>query len=351
MRDSAVALASQGKMQLAKPLLEQLAARDSTDATVQKWLGFVLLTDSQVLPDSAARRMQRMRARSALGRSLRLGLRDSQVSAVFAAIPENGGSDTQHSSNAEIDGIMRNAETAYAGGDYRKAFLLYQKALVLDPKLYTAALYSGDTYVHSQTVDSAYIWYDRATKIDPHRETAWRYWSDILLKQGKFDEAGDKAIRALIAEPYSRFSRSALAEWAGKTKTVVSFPLISMPEGTAEKPATPARAAYDSVRLLFKGRDGKATALFKSTFPNESEYRHSVHEERMALRAAYARDTTYAGTQMIKRMDDANMLEAFILIAVADEGIAAEYEAYRRDFQDVLEQFLKTFVMKAQESK
>lgn len=346
-RDSAIALVLSYKPQIALPMLERVALKDPKDVEIHEHLGLVLLTMSANAPDAESRRLQRVRARTALETAVKLGSRNSQAIAVLANIPPDGGNDVTYSSNAQVDSVMRKGEKAFSSGDYREAFAQYQMALALDPMQYTAALYSGDTFLHVPALDSAYMWYARATQINPDRETAWRYWSDVLLKNGKLDEARDKAVQAMIAEPYSRFSRSALGEWAGRSKTRIGFPLIDLPIGTKEKPAAAARLAFDSVRLAWKGTDVKGGAPFKAAFPTETVYRHSVAEERAALWAAYNAEPASIATANIKKMDDAGVLEAFILIVAADDGIATEYPNYRRDFRDVLEKFWMSFVIGA----
>ncbi len=128
---------------------------------------------------------------------------------------------------------MQAGDSAFGAGDYPLAFTFYQKALALDPTMYHAALFSGDTFVLSGSVDSGYFWYARATEIDLNRETAWRYWSDVLLKHNQLDEARDKAIEALVAEPYNRISSSALSAWAKRARVKLSLPLIELVAPTA----------------------------------------------------------------------------------------------------------------------
>ena len=91
-------------------------------------------------------------------------------------ITADGGNEPTSSSKTDVDDAMKKAESAYSAGDYRITFTIYQKAFALDPTLYDAAVFSGDTYLHTPVVDSAYVWYARATEIHPNRETAWRYW-------------------------------------------------------------------------------------------------------------------------------------------------------------------------------
>ena len=346
-RDSALALANQGRNGEAIPLLERLVASDSTDTFILEKLGLSLLKVSATYTDPASRRQQRVRARSMFEKAVRLGSKSEQIRALVESMPADGGVDPTYSANAGVDDAMQKAEAAFSAGDYRLAFTLYQKALALDPNLYTAALFSGDTYVHTPNVDSAYVWYARATQINPDRETAWRYWSDVLLKNGNVDEAGVKAIETMIAEPYSRFSRSALSSWAEKAKVQVGFPRISLAPGTAASPSAPARLAYDSVRSAFKGADETGGTAFRTAYPSETKYRHSLREELAALQAAYRVDPANSATINLRKMDEAGVLESFVLIAGADEGVSQDYVDYRRSHRDNIRKFWTAFVIGA----
>jgi tetratricopeptide (TPR) repeat protein len=286
LRDSALALVDQRKIREAHPLLERALLAHPADALIHERLGFALLTLTGTLPDAAARKQQRLRARTLFARAIALGSKDQQVQAMLDAIPEDGGADVSYSDSPAADDAMRRAEVAYSSGDYRTAFAEYQKALAVDSTLYDAALFSGDTYLHTQPLDSAYLWYGRATRINPDREAAWRYWSDVLLKQSRPDDAVEKAIEAIVAEPYSRVSRQALAAWAQRTRTRVALPRVMLP--IRDTTATPSAGwvAYDSVRRAWQGTAGSRSAAFAAAYPDEPRYRHSLAEEREALRAA-----------------------------------------------------------------
>ena len=66
---------------------------------------------------------------------------------------------------------------------------MYQRALLLDPKLYEAALFIGDVYFKTADQVKAVEWFARAVAINPDRETAYRYWGDCL------DEAGQSRLK------------------------------------------------------------------------------------------------------------------------------------------------------------
>lgn len=347
LRDSALALADARKGREARPLFEQLVARDSSDRVLLERLGFILLETSGALPDASARKAQRAQVRQLFAKAVALGSTNQQVVAIAELIPADGGNDATFSGNKDVNASMTQAEAAYSAGDYRKALALYQRALALDPALYDAALFSGDTYLHLQSIDSAYLWYAHATEINPDRETAWRYWSDVLLRHDRSNEARDKAVEAAVAEPFNRLSRTAIIAWGQRTRTPLGFPRVSLPVHDTAAIHSPAWLAYDSVRRVWQGAGGRRSSAFVVAYPSDTGYRHSVKEEKAALQAAWRAATSDSATSNLKQLDEAGLLEAWIFYLRADAGIAVEYPAYLRTHRDELRRFWTAFVIGA----
>lgn len=331
----AVALFDQGEHRQALPLFQKLAQDGSKAPIVYERLGFLLLEMSGAPKEADARRRQRAEARRMFEKALQLGSRDLQVRALHDGMPEDGGGDADFSKNPAVQEAMRVAEAAYSARDFGAAFAAYQKALTLDPTLYEAAVFSGDTYLHRAPLDSAYVWYARATQIDPDRELAWRYWSDVLLKHDRRDEAKERAIRAIIAEPHQRMGFQAISSWAQVTHRSPEWPPAFDPADNATR-GTAARTAYDSVRAAWRGADGRGGPVFRQAYPGDSVYRHSLQEEVAALRAAAKVTTTETGVLVLRDLDSAELLEAFILFRRVDAGIAQDYDAYRREHREQL---------------
>jgi len=84
------------------------------------------------------------------------------------SIAFDGGEEAAFSAHKEAEKLMQRAEAAFTTGKLDDALSLYQQALQLDPKLYYAALFSGDVYTHRQKYEDAEKWYQRAIAIDPY---------------------------------------------------------------------------------------------------------------------------------------------------------------------------------------
>ena len=272
------------------------------------------------------------------------------------------------SSKKEADQALRDGEAAFAKGDMEKALEFYQRGFALDPKLYEAALYIGDVYYKTAEQRKASEWFAKAVSINPDRETAYRYWGDSLMKQGRVTEAGEKFVEAYIAEPYSRLARGGFVNWAQKVNVDIAHPEVEIPTNVAPKSENETTITLDPSMFKKTDRSGSGAAWltyglvrttwvngeFGKNYPEETKYRHSLKEEAAALRAAIRvldekkiKDPKKLdqSLQTIIRLDKDGFLEAFILLAIPDEGIAQDFVAYRKTNVDNLRRYVQTYVL------
>jgi tetratricopeptide (TPR) repeat protein len=351
----------------ALPLLEKLAAADPNDLQVTEMYGLVVVSQTSYLKDPAARKAARVRGREILLRAQKLGSQDKLVLAMIDEIPADGGGDNAFSPKKEIDDAMREGEAAFASGDMPKAIENYQRALLLDPTLYEAALFTGDVYFKSADQIKAGEWFARAAAINPDRETAYRYWGDSLMKQGKVTEAGDKFVEAYIAEPYNRLTQAGFVNWGNKVHITLAHPKVELPANVKKKEGG-TTITLDPSMFGKDDKDGSSAAWmtyglvragwqneeFAKQYPNEKTYRHSLKEEAAAMRAALKvlgeqKDAKGKeidpSLQVIKKLDKEGLLEAFILLALPDAGIAADFPAYRKTNVEDLRRYVKLYVL------
>lgn len=267
------------------------------------------------------------------------------------------------SKNKEADAAMKEGEQYFAAEEWDKARAAYERAFKLDPAIYEAPLFIGDVYFRQKEMDKAGEWYGKAIAIDPNRETAYRYWSDAYLRIGKMKESRDKAVEAIVAEPYNKMSYRGLIQWAQVNHVQLGHPKIEIPADVSSSKPGEVSITLDP-KMLEGKEDGSSAWLmysftranwrtdkFAKTFPKEKAYRHSLAEEAEALRLVV---TTVKADKKIKKMDtslanlvrldDAGLLEAYILLARADEGIAQDYQEYRKNNRDKLRRYVTEFV-------
>jgi tetratricopeptide (TPR) repeat protein len=349
----------------ALPLLERIVVAEPDDAQSHFYLGFALTAQANNTKDLAAGKALRVRARRAFVRSKELGVEEPVVDALIQAIPLDGSDGQAFSQNLTANSLMVEAEALFARGKLDDALKNYQKALELDPKLYHAALFSGDVFTQREDFAEAEIWYQRAIAIDPDRETAYRYSATPLMKLGKPDAARDRYVEAFITEPYSKFARGGLIQWAQITNATLAHPQIDIPTEVTFDEKGDAKINLDASALMSGKEDGSFAWIiyggtrstwrkekFTKRFPNERVYRHSLAEEADALRSVIALATSdkkpktlSPSLARLKKLNDEGLLEAYILLAQPDDGIAKDHPAYLKESRDKLRRYMMQYVL------
>jgi len=365
LKQKAAELVKQQRYTEALPILEKVAAAEPDDAQTQFFLGFALIGQANNTKEPAARKALRVRARAAFVKAKELGMNEPLVDGLINSMAPDGSDGAAFSANAEADKLMNEAEALFAQGKLDDALKNYQAALRLDPKIYTAALFSGDVYKERGDFQQAEVWYQKAIEIDPYRETAYRYSATPLMKQKKYDQARDRYVEAYITEPYNKFSVSGLTQWAQVTQTRLSHPTIDIPTDVKFDEKGDAQINLDAGALLSGKDDGGFAWIsygatrstwrkekFAKTYPREKAYRHSLAEEADALRSvlALASDKKVAKTLSpslvrLKKLDEEGLLEAYILLARPDQGIAEDHPAYLRQNRDKLRRYVVDYVL------
>lgn len=362
-RQQAMELFDQGKRLEALPLLEDLGKANPKDDEVLVALAASLVDHAATLSDPEAAGKERFRARDLLDQAWNLGNTSTlamNLSELLKKLPENG--DIQFSDNPRVEQAMRAGEAAFSRRDFDEAIKNYSRALEVDPKNYTAALFIGNTYDKENQFPKATEWYERAIQLDPNLETAYRYYADMLAKEGDMAKARTMLIHAAVAEPYNRMVWRELHAWATITHTeikeiYIGVPVEQKPQQTpvAGPPALDAVAVWQAYRTVKASwQDG---AEFKKHFPQEKEYRHSLPEESEALTAAakvlekfqadkkaqiLANDQALA---LLLKLHQSGLMDSYVLFSLGDNGIASDYPAYRAKNRNKLEEYMEKFVV------
>jgi tetratricopeptide (TPR) repeat protein len=333
-------------------------------------LGFALYANSAAEKDPALRKKMLDRARTVLQRSRSLGDKSNLTTMVLEGLSEPDANQLPFSNIKAADAAIREGEAAFVSGDMDKAIAAYKRALESDPHLYDAALYAGDAEfkkAHNSTdaqfrsvhFDAAGVWFAKAIAINANRETAYRYWGDALDAQGKTEPARDKFVDAIIAEPYGRRTYVGLTQWSERHKVNLGHPKIEPPNSTRSEDGKTTLSVdpktlnstdgssnwlvYDLTRIAWSKGD------FFKNYPAEKVYRHSLKEEVTALRLVAegaARDLASGkvkkleqSLEMLANLNQMGLLEAYVLFARPDQGIASDYPAYRAANREKLRRY------------
>ncbi len=368
-RAKAVALVKQQSWLEALPLFEDLAKKTPNDVYVLECLAGSLVARAVTLQDPDAAGKDRLRAKALLETARQLGdhseLAENLLDTLKNLAP-NG--QMKYAENADVDAAMKAGEAAFAKQDYDEAIKNYSHALELDPKSYGAALFVGDSYFEAKKFPQAGEWYDRASQLDPNRETAYRYHADMLKKQGDFSGARTLIIEAIVAEPYNNIPWRGLVAWANAShvrleRVHIETGSSATPNGDNKMnitidPNQPTELA--AVWLAYGGTKALwHQERFKKEFPQEAQYRHSLAEEADALTTAAKVAEEMAGKspdgpiakdvnmQLLLRLYHEKMIEPYVLLSAADQGISQDYVAYRAKNRAKLEEYLGEFVAPA----
>lgn len=353
----------------ALPLLEKLASSSPNDVVLLSRLGFALYANSATEKDPALRQKIRDRARTTLLRSRSLGDDSNLTLIILDALSAPDGTQLPLSNIQAAEAAIREGEAAFVRGDLDKALAAYKRALDSDPRLYPAALFAGDVefkkasnstdpQFRNEHFDAAGIWFAKAIGIDQDQETAYRYWGDALDAQGKGDQARDKFVDAVVAEPYGRRSYVGLTQWGERHKVTLGHPRIDPPNSTSTQgdkttltidPRTNNTDGSSNWLIYDITRIAWSKSEFFKNYPDEKVYRHSLKEEATALRLvaeAAARDvksgkvkTLDVSLDNLVKLNEGGMLEPYILFAHPDQGIARDYAAYRKANREKLRRY------------
>ncbi len=360
------ALWQQGKRLDALPLYEDLYKANPSEWQYAERLAVGLSVKADHVSDPAELKALRTRMRDIAKRAIALGDPNYFVQFMANADPD---APIQIAPGSPASSLEQEAEKAFGVGDYATALAKYSQAAETDPHLYEAPLYAGDTAYSMKDFKTAVFWFARAIQVDPNRETAYRYWGDAILNLGNDPVAvREKYVGAIIAEPYNKLAWQGLQVWAHKYDAILMAPKIDLPAAPVEDPKNPknitinidptatddkqhpggsAWMIYPMVRASYRGD------LFKKDFPDEKQYRHSLKEEDAALSLVattvkekkIAPDKLDESLRNLVELNDAGMLDCWILISAADQGIAQDYPAYRNGHRQLLHDYLERFVI------
>jgi tetratricopeptide (TPR) repeat protein len=347
----------------ALPLLEKIAASDPNDANIQYYLGFAYLNKATAITVAEESKQFRIKSREAFVKAKLLGKVSLLLEGMIDSSSATGNQKGRFSFNEEAEKLMVEAESFFAQRKMDEALEKYQKALAIDPKLYYAALFSGDVYLQKVKYDLAETWYQKAIAIDPYIETAYRYSATPLMKQGKTDQARDRYIESYITSPYNKLALSGMVNWGQATNTRLGHPRFNIPQTSTasdgkekttinvsgEDDGSIAWISYSAARSEWKEKK------FKAAFPKELSYRHTLQEETEALRsvASMAKSLKGKKTKLSQEMetlislDNEGLLEAYILLAIPDDGIAEDHFAYLKNNREKLRQYVLKYVIGA----
>jgi tetratricopeptide (TPR) repeat protein len=360
------ALYSTGKRVDALPLYDDLAKAHPNEWMYLERLADCLGAKATQLSDPAEVKALRTRERETAKHAVELGDPNYFAQLMAKTDPD---APLQIAPASPGGALLQEGEKAFTAGDYSTALAKYTAAAEADPQLYVAPLFAGDTAYEQKDLKTAAKWFARAIEVNPNRETAYRYWGDALLRIGNDPAAAKpKFLDAIVAEPYNKLAWQGLQQWAQREQAVLLAPKIERPAAPVVDPKKPNNVTIniDSGKTDDKQHPGASAWLgyslvragyrgdrFKKEFPAENVYRHSLQEEDAALTLVVtmlnekkeAPEKLDESLRNLVALSDAGMLDCWILISGADQGIVQDYDTYRKDHRQLLHDYLARFVV------
>jgi len=187
------------------------------------------------------------------------------------------------------------------------------------------------------------------------------------MRENKLKEAKEKLIEAVIAAPYTRATWQFLGNWAERSQVRLSHPRIDIPTSSVQQKddksinifvnPSDKKDGSDAWMFYSLGRAAWMTEKkFSEAFPKEKKYRHSLREESESLSMAVEsvqnqmkegklkeRSLDVSIANLLKLHRD-GLIEAYVLLAMPDAGIASDYAEYRKNNRDKLRRYLNEYV-------
>ena len=182
------------------------------------------------------------------------------------------------------------------------------------------------------------------------------------MKQKKYDEARIRYIEAYITSPYNKLAISGLTNWGEITGKQLGHPHFNIPEfkvgadgktnstinlNPGEEDGSMAWIGYTSTRSVWYEK------TFYEQFPNEPKYRHTLREEVESLKSVVKIVNELKGKktklnpqfETLINLENDGLLEAYILLARPDNGIARDYFSYLKSNREKLRQYVINYVI------
>jgi hypothetical protein len=177
----------------------------------------------------------------------------------------------------------------------------------------------------------------------------------------------------VIAEPYNQIAWSGLVQWAHKHKAILQAPEIQRPAAPTADPAN-SKSAGVTISPDHSGKDDPAgsawmaysltraawrSSTFAKTYPETKEYRHTLQEETEALHAVAVavkeqkipEEKLDSSIDAVVELDNAGMLEPWVLITGADGAISRDYRSYREAHRDLLKKYIEDYIIREKAAK
>jgi len=358
-RAQAHGLMREGKYEEAGKIFSDLLKKAPEDFDVLFHGGYAWFLQAESVSAAKKQKDLRKRARALFEKAKAAGYAEPLIDELLSLIAPDGTiKQRAFTPHLEADACMRKGEAAFARKQFDEARRLYGKALELDPTLYAAAVFLGDIDFVQGNHAEAVAWFQRAVAIDPDQETAYRYWADALARSGHLNEAGEKYIQAIVANPFSQLAWRALGSWANAKQLNPGHPARDFARATVAIKDGKVEIGVDPNDGIFAMAYGiMRAAPMTEALKKRTRYQHSLEVELKCLDGvleiaesllaqpdqAKAQNVTQAmlnDARTVQRLKTDHLLEPWVFFARPEPDLAKAYASYRGGHRDQLFRYL-----------
>ena len=223
------------------------------------------------------------------------------------------------------------ANALYGARKYTDAVVEYARATAGCPDNASWWVELADSFYELEDYDRAKTYFGKAISVDRWNREAHRYLADTNVQLGDNEGAVRELVLAVVSDPTYEAGWSALRAYGGALgrnwHRVYGDRKI-----VPDNPDAAAWSEYEKVRTTARA-SGTGSALAA---------------EREAVRAALKTTSGARGPfwTMLARAERGGFLDEAIFLHLLDQGLAAEYPAYREEHADRLQSYLQTVILR-----
>lgn len=244
----------------------------------------------------------------------------------------------------EAKDLFNQAETSFEKQDYGNSLKLYEEAIGKQPDYYQATLYKGDAYYFLKEYNDALIYFKKAADIHPDLLEPRKYITDAYGKLGKWEEAADACIDAIIVYPdenmfvklediAERLNKKFERHWMSRdfVNKANSQQQVAAPE--------PWKFYAEAKNKILPFCDSTGVIASNNNLTKQKFLEAYCWEELL-------KNSSDPKFDFARQMQKEGYLDCYVFISLFHYGIYDQYKSFSKDNKDRIRKYLKEFAMK-----
>ena len=244
----------------------------------------------------------------------------------------------------EAKELFNQAETSFQKQDYGNALKFYEQAIEKQPDYYQATLYKGDAYYFLKEYNDALIYFKKASAIHPDLLEPRKYITDAYGKSGKWEEAADACIDAIIVYPdESMFVKlEDIAERLNKKfdRHWMSRDFVNKASSKQQASATEPWKYYAEAKTKISPFCDSTGVISSNNALTKQKFLEVYSWEELL------KNTSDPKFDFAKQMQKEGYLDCYVFISLFHYGVYDQYKTFSKENKDRIRKYLREYVMK-----